>query len=95
MTRCAAVRTSRYKYIVRPNDQSELYDCAHDALEENNLFGDLAVRSVQAELQVRLTNWYVDTSGVPPPQRDPRGAPILDRPAELNHVLPLEGLLDH
>jgi arylsulfatase A-like enzyme len=95
VTRCAAVRTSHYKYIVRPNDQSELYDCAHDPLEENNLFGDPAMRSVQAELQVRLTNWYVDTSGVPPPQRDPRGAPILDRPAELNHVSPLQELLDH
>jgi arylsulfatase A-like enzyme len=95
VTRCAAVRTSRYKYIVRPNDQSELYDCVHDPLEEKNLFGDPATRSVQAELQVRLTNWYVDTSGVPPSRRDPRGAALLDRPAELNHVLPLQELLDH
>jgi arylsulfatase A-like enzyme len=95
VTRCAAIRTTRYKYIVRPNDQSELYDCAQDPLQEHNLFGDLSLRSVQAELQVRLTNWYIDTSGVPPPERDSRGAPILDRPAELNHVLPLGGLLDH
>jgi arylsulfatase A-like enzyme len=95
VTRCAAVRTPRYKYVARPNDQSELYDCVQDPLEENNLFGDLSLRSVQAELQVRLTNWYVDTSGVPPPERDPRGAPILDRPAELNHVMPLGELLDH
>jgi hypothetical protein len=51
--------------------------------------------AVQAELQVRLTNWYVDTTGVPPRQRDPRGAPILDRPAGLEHVMPLRELLDH
>jgi arylsulfatase A-like enzyme len=95
VTRCAAVRTPRYKYIARPNDQSELYDCTQDPLQKNNLFGELSVRAVQAELQVRLTNWYVDTSGVPPPQRDARGAPLLDRPAELDHVTPLEGLLDH
>ena len=95
VTRCAGVRTRHYKYIARPNDQSELYDCARDPLEENNLFGDSALRTVQAELETRLTNWYVDTSGVPPLQRDPRGAPTLDRPAQLDHVMPLETLLDH
>jgi arylsulfatase A-like enzyme len=95
VTRCAAIRTPRYKYIARPNDQSELYDCAKDPRQENNLFGDLSVRSLQAELQVRLTNWYVDTTGVPPPQRDPRGAPVLDRPAALEHVMPPDLLLDH
>ena len=95
VTRCAAIRTSRYKYIARPNDQSELYDCTQDPRQENNLFGDSSLREVQSELQVRLTNWYVDTSGVPPSRRDPRGAPILDRPAELDHVIPLPELLDH
>ncbi len=95
VTRCAAVRTPRYKYIARPNDQSELYDCLQDPRLENNLYGDGSLRELQAELQARLVNWYIDTSGVPPPARDPRGAPVLDRPAELGHVAPLGSLLDH
>jgi arylsulfatase A-like enzyme len=95
VTRCAAVRTRRYKYIARPNDQSELYDCAHDPLQRENLFGDSSLRDVQAELQSRLMNWYINTSGVPPPERDPRGAPVLDRAPELEHVAPLNSLLDH
>lgn len=95
ITRCAAVRSPRYKFIDRPNDQSELYDCASDPLQQNNLFGEPAVREVQSQLQARLAHWYVDTSGVPPVKRDPRGAPVLDRPAELSHTDPLGSLLDH
>jgi hypothetical protein len=53
------------------------------------------VREIQNRLQARLTNWYVDTSGVPPLKRDPRGAPVLDRPAELSHVDLPSTLLDH
>ncbi len=37
VSRCAAIRTGRYEYISGPNDQSELYDCAADPLQENNL----------------------------------------------------------
>jgi arylsulfatase A-like enzyme len=95
VTRCAAVRTRRYKYIARPNDQSELYDCAQDPMQMNNLFDDSSLRAVQAELQTRLVNWYIDTSGVPPLERDPRGAPVLDRAPELRHIAPLSSLLDH
>jgi arylsulfatase A-like enzyme len=95
VSRCAAVRTDRYKYIARPNGQSELYDCAGDPREEHNLFGDTSVRGTQEALQVRLMDWYIDTCGVPPLKRDPRGAPVLDRPARLEHVAPLATLLDH
>jgi arylsulfatase A-like enzyme len=95
ITRCAAIRTDRYKLIVRPNDQSELYDCQKDPAQKENLFADLSVRDVQNELQARLTNWYVDTSGVPPEHRDPRGAAVLDRPANLSHVEEPSKLLDH
>jgi arylsulfatase A-like enzyme len=95
VTRCAAVRTHRYKYIARPNDQSELYDCARDPLQKNNLFGDDTLRPVQTELHTRLMNWYIDTSGVPPSKRDPRGAPVLDRAPELDHVATPSSLLDH
>jgi choline-sulfatase len=95
VTRCAAVRTQRYKYIARPNDQSELYDCARDAMLEHNLFGDSSMHAVQTELETRLMNWYIDTSGVPDLKRDPRGAAVLDRPPELSHVPAPSTLLDH
>ena len=95
ITRCAAVRTARYKYIARPNDQSELYDCRQDPHQENNLYGDAAVRELQAQLQTRLTNWYIDTTGVPPTARDPRGAAVLDRAPQLQNVPTPESLLDH
>jgi arylsulfatase A-like enzyme len=95
VTRCAAVRTARYKYIVRPNDQSELYDCSQDPRQQNNLIDDRSLRQVRQELEQRLINWYIDTSGVPPAQRESRGAPVLDRPPELSHVEPLSRLLDH
>jgi arylsulfatase A-like enzyme len=95
VTRCAAVRTDRYKYIARPNDQSELYDCAQDPMLRNNLFGDSSMRDIQEALQARLTNWYIDTSGVPALERDPRGAAVLDRAPELGHVATPSSLLDH
>jgi arylsulfatase A-like enzyme len=95
VTRCAAVRSQRYKLIVRPNDQSELYDCQVDPQQQNNLYSDSSMSAIQAQLQTRLTNWYVDTSGVPPLKRDPRGAPVLDRPASLSHTDSASTLLDH
>ncbi len=95
VTRCAAVRADRYKYIARPNGQSELYDCSSDPRQEHNLFGDASMRGNQEALQVRLMNWYIDTSGVAPTKRDPRGAAVLDRPATLEHVAPIATLLDH
>ena len=66
-----------------------------DPLQKANLYADTTVREIQNRLQARLTNWYVDTSGVPPLKRDPRGAPVLDRPAELSHVDLPSTLLDH
>ena len=95
VTRCAAVRTERYKYIARPNDQSELYDCLQDPHGEHNLFADSSMRAVQGALQERLLNWYIDTSGVPPVKRDARGAPVLDRPPSPARGEPLPSLLDH
>ena len=95
ITRCAGVRTGRYKYIARPNDQSELYDCEQDPMQLHNLFDDSSSRGVQSELQARLTNWYIDTSGIPPTRRDPRGAPVLDRDPQLEHVPSPSSLLDH
>jgi len=95
VTRCAAVRTRRYKYILRPNDQSELYNCERDPMQLKNLFGDPSTNAVQRELQARLTNWYINTVGVPPTERDSRGAPVLDRAPQLEHVPAPSSLLDH
>jgi arylsulfatase A-like enzyme len=95
ITRCAAVHTPRFKYIERPNDQSELYDCRDDPRQEHNLYDGSSMRAVQAQLQTRLANWYINTTGVPPPQRDPRGAAVLDKPADLSQVAKPESLLDH
>jgi arylsulfatase A-like enzyme len=95
ITRCAAVRTARYKYIARPNDQSELYDCLEDPRQQHNLSGDQTSQAIETQLQARLTNWYINTTGVPPPGRDPRGASVLDKPAQLQNVPAPEALLDH
>jgi arylsulfatase A-like enzyme len=95
VSRCAAVRTARHKLIVRPNGQSELYDVGADPALANNLWDERSVREVQQDLQARLLNWYIDTSGVPPQERDPRGAAVLDRAPHLSHVEPLSRLLDH
>jgi len=95
VSRCAAVRTARHKLIVRPNGQSELYDVGADPTLANNLWDERGVRELQQGLQARLLNWYIDTSGVPPRERDPRGAAVLDRPPQLSHVEPLSRLLDH
>lgn len=64
-------------------------------MQENNLFDDRALQAVQEELQTRLMHWYIDTTGVPPPERDPSGAPVLDRLPELQHAPPSSDLLDH
>src|SRR5690348_4281628 len=61
ITRAAAVRTRTHKLIVRPNGQSELYDCARDPDMRQNLYGESSA-AMQAALQTRLLNWYINTS---------------------------------
>ena len=75
ITRAASVRTRTHKLIIRPNGQSELYDCARDPAMRENLFGDSTVASVQAALQTRLLNWYINTSGIAPMDKDGRDTP--------------------
>lgn len=78
VSRCASVKTARYTYIVRPQGQSELYDRAEDPHETNNLLDSKTHQAVREELQMRLVNWYINTSGVPPMDRDPRATPPFD-----------------
>jgi arylsulfatase A-like enzyme len=75
ITRAAAVRSATHKLIVRPNGQSELYDCGGDPDMRQNLFGESSVAAVQAALQVRLLHWYVNTSGIAPMDKDGRDTP--------------------
>ena len=75
ITRSASVKTQRYSYIARPVGQSELYDREADPMETRNLIASRAHAKVRAELQQRLLNWYIDTTGVPEENRDARDMP--------------------
>lgn len=75
ITRAASVRTRTHKLMVRPNGQSELYDCARDPGMRHNLFGESAVAAVQMSLQTRLLHWYINTSGIAPMDKDGRDPP--------------------
>jgi choline-sulfatase len=75
ISRCAAVKTTRFTYISRPGGQSELYDRAADPMETNNLIDDGSAAATREALQTRLLNWYIDTSGVPASDKDPRNLP--------------------
>jgi choline-sulfatase len=75
ITRAASVRTRTHKLMIRPNGQSELYDCARDPGMKENLFGDSAVAAVQTALHARLLNWYINTSGISPMDKDGRDPP--------------------
>src|SRR6185437_8649704 len=87
--RCASVRTPQHTYIARPGGQSELYDRSKDPLELTNLIDDSAHHRVRDDLQSRLVNWYIDTTGVPPMDKDPRNAPP-HPPSRLQPVTPAE-----
>jgi choline-sulfatase len=73
VTRSSMIRTPAHKLILRPDDQSELYDFAKDPRELRNVYGESGYRPVQERLTAALAEWYVRTSDVAPPERDPRG----------------------
>jgi len=75
ITRCASIKTSRYSFIARPGGQSELYDRVQDPRETQNLIDHPRHAAVRAALQVRLMSWYINTTGVPAPDKDPRDTP--------------------
>lgn len=94
VSRAAMVRTRDHKLIVRPNGQSELYDCEKDPAQNNNLFGTRGVATVEGDLQRRLLNWYVNTTGIAPMDKDQRAAPPFS-PLPSPPITPLPALLDH
>lgn len=75
ISRAAMVRTQRYKLILRPTGQSELYAYKDDPGELHNLYGDSVTSSIQHELERRLAIWYLETTGIAPFDKDARNAP--------------------
>jgi arylsulfatase A-like enzyme len=75
ISRSAMVRTQTHKLIARPQGQSELYSYADDPQERNNLFGDSSVAAVQVELQSKLLDHYINTTGIAPFDKDSRNPP--------------------
>jgi choline-sulfatase len=78
VSRVAAVSTTEYTFVSRPQGQSELYLHIDDPTERNNRYGEASVGKVQQQAEQRLLHWYLDTSGIAPMDRDPRGFPPVD-----------------
>jgi len=53
------------------------------------------MHTVLGQLQARLMNWYINTSGVPVADRDPRGSPTYVPPVRFEHAPDMRQLLDH
>lgn len=75
VSRAAMIKTTAHKLVLRPGGQSELYDVAKDPRELHNVYGDRSYASAQEDLLARLLHWYLLTSDVAPPDKDPRGSP--------------------
>ncbi|HKR27302.1 MAG TPA: sulfatase-like hydrolase/transferase [Acidobacteriaceae bacterium] len=75
VTRCTMVRTREAKLIVRPHGQNELYSYRSDPQERENIYGERNAAGLQDALQQRLLHWFINTTGVPPFDRDQRNCP--------------------
>lgn len=61
MSRTMAVRTDKWKLVVRLTGGNELYDLSQDPWELNNLHGNRDLMPVICELQSRLLDWRLRT----------------------------------
>lgn len=75
MDRTVMIRTQREKLIYRPRGVSEYYDLIDDPRELVNAIDEEQYASSVGRLKNRLLEWYVTTSDVVPPTRDPRNFP--------------------
>ena len=75
VSRSSMIRTRTHKLIVRPQDQSELYSYREDPQERNNLYGESGISATQIDLQARLLDRYVETTGIAPFDKDSRDCP--------------------
>ena len=66
-----------------------------DRLQTINLIADSSMHAVLGQLQVRLMNWYINTSGATVTNRDPRGSPTYVPPARFEHAPEVRQILDH
>lgn len=82
ITRSAMVRTPEAKLIARPQGQSELYVYASDPQELHNRYGESSVAALQTRLQEKLMNWYLNTTGIAPMDKDQRGFPPFNETPE-------------
>lgn len=75
VSRSAMVRTQTHKLIWRAQGQKELYDVIQDPGLTRNLIGESSVSAVQRDLQIRLMEHFMNTSGVAPMDKDSRSSP--------------------
>lgn len=75
VSRVAAIRTSEYTFVSRPQGTSELYIRKDDPEERHNRIDNPSFADVQYSAEKRLMHWYVNTTGIAPMNRDPRNAP--------------------
>ncbi|TBL73320.1 sulfatase-like hydrolase/transferase [Paenibacillus thalictri] len=71
-TKAVMVRTKRYKYVRRYDEQDELYDLRCDPGENVNRIGDPALAEVVAELKERLLDFFQETCDVVPHKANKR-----------------------
>ena len=95
VSRAAMVRTRDHKLIVRPNGRSELYDCRSDPQQLENLYDHKVAGKIMEPLQRRLVNWYINTTGIAPFDKDARGTPPFSRAPEFSAREWHPELLDH
>ena len=72
MGRATMIRTQAHKLVRRTYGDHELYDLEKDPLELKNVYGEKEYASVQAELEMRLLDWYIATADAVRKEEDPR-----------------------
>ena len=71
-TKATMCRTPRYKYVHRLNEADELYDLVEDPRESRSRIDDPALADVQAWLERRTMDFYLETADVIPRDLDRR-----------------------
>ncbi|NLL83537.1 MAG: sulfatase-like hydrolase/transferase [Lentisphaerae bacterium] len=72
-TYCVSCRTHDLKYIRRGyNNHHELYDLRNDPGEQNNLYGDPAMATDQAKMEMLLLDFFMRTGDILPYKQDSR-----------------------
>lgn len=80
ISRAACVKTNQYKFVSRPQGQSEFYVYANDPTELENRIGERSTAALQAEAEQTLLHWYLNTTGIAPWDRNERDFPTFQPP---------------